>query len=140
MVSHPPSLIFSLSLPPQAVKYVHDAGYVHRDIKAGNFLLTADLQVKIADFGVATKVPKRCCCHIQAVIDSADSLKWFITGSSGEGHGSSGEGVNRHKGNESKSSNRILVEMRSEFQSLHYAAPETLHNKVSCGFPKHMWF
>jgi predicted Ser/Thr protein kinase len=37
----------------EAVRYLHDNGIAHRDIKGANVLLTADGNIKLADFGLA---------------------------------------------------------------------------------------
>lgn len=37
----------------RAVEYIHDQGYLHRDLCAGNVLVDADRKVKLIDFGLA---------------------------------------------------------------------------------------
>lgn len=39
-----------------AVKYLHDVKVIHRDLKLGNLFLNDNLDVKVGDFGLATRV------------------------------------------------------------------------------------
>lgn len=37
----------------EAVEYIHSIGVAHRDLKPSNILLTKDMQIKLADFGLS---------------------------------------------------------------------------------------
>lgn len=38
------------------LRYLHNSCVIHRDLKLGNMFLTENMEVKIGDFGLATKV------------------------------------------------------------------------------------
>lgn len=40
----------------EGVKYLHDNNIIHRDLKLGNLFLNDQLNVKIGDFGLATRI------------------------------------------------------------------------------------
>jgi len=39
-----------------ACQYLHDNKIIHRDLKLGNLFLNDDMELKIGDFGLATRV------------------------------------------------------------------------------------
>ena len=40
----------------EGCKYIHKQKIVHRDLKLGNMLLNESMQLKVADFGLATRI------------------------------------------------------------------------------------
>ena len=43
----------------QGIKHIHSHRIVHRDLKLGNLFLSANMQLKIGDFGLSEKVNDR---------------------------------------------------------------------------------
>ena len=40
----------------KGVKYMHDLGYIHRDLKLSNILFNKEEDVKILDFGITIHI------------------------------------------------------------------------------------
>ena len=51
------------------VRYLHDHGVIHRDLKLGNLFLDKNMHIKIGDLGLAAKLSdingkkKQCVVH-----------------------------------------------------------------------------
>ena len=50
---------FSAYLGAQGVRFIHDAGIIHLDLKPANVFLTREGRFKIGDFGMASQWPRR---------------------------------------------------------------------------------
>ena len=51
----------------EGLKYLHDQGVLHRDIKGANILTTKHGLVKLADFGVAMKLSDKQAFDVDVV-------------------------------------------------------------------------
>ncbi len=58
----------------QALRHAHDRGVIHRDIKPGNLLLTAEGEVKLSDFGIARLFGSRGHTIAGSVLGTAEFM------------------------------------------------------------------
>ena len=51
-----PEAAFFMAQLLDAVKYIHDQNVIHRDLKLGNLFLDKELNIKVGDLGLATRL------------------------------------------------------------------------------------
>jgi serine/threonine protein kinase len=59
------------------LKYLHDQGVLHRDIKGANILSNKDGHLKLADFGVAVKMTGDRPSDMDGELDVAGTPFWM---------------------------------------------------------------
>ncbi|KAG5463758.1 MAG: kinase-like domain-containing protein, partial [Olpidium bornovanus] len=60
----------------EGLRYLHEQGVIHRDIKGANILTTKEGLVKLADFGVATRGPTADATGDGGATEVAGSPYW----------------------------------------------------------------
>lgn len=64
----------------EGLKYLHDQGVLHRDIKGANILTTKHGLVKLADFGVAMKLSDKQPFDVDVVSWTMPSRVYWLKG------------------------------------------------------------
>ncbi|CAM9537146.1 unnamed protein product, partial [Phaeothamnion confervicola] len=123
-----------------ALKYIHSAHVVHRDMKPANILLNEDCKLKargemqcICDFGLARVVcPETIACTAERDPDASneescgsvgDGSSNAADGSSGEGEGGTGR---RIRGNDETPTRTLKRQLTKHVVTRWYRAPELI--------------
>jgi calcium-dependent protein kinase len=65
-----------------SVSYLHDKGFVHRDLKAENLLFenkSEDANLKLIDFGVSTNFKQGISKKMKETLGTVSFLRTFLT-------------------------------------------------------------
>jgi len=63
----------------EALGYLHEQGYVHGDVKPDNLLVTDDLDLKLGDFGAATKMGRFPLTPPRQVLEIAEGTPEYMS-------------------------------------------------------------
>ncbi|OHS93020.1 Serine/threonine-protein kinase 38-like protein [Tritrichomonas foetus] len=123
---------FFIAETMMAIHCVHNTGFIHRDIKPDNLLLTKEGHIRLTDFGLSTKTDRYSDPLIALIDELTDVVK---NGENNYGENNDGDNFNRNGNSEGDNSSHSYREKKRREQvcstvgTPDYIAPEVLLKK-----------